>query len=372
MGNAALKTPTRPLAGPAPIFLRKRLQALALSGAALLLAIAAAVLLHATGSGQGLRIAATVNGVPIESEELAQAMSEQRAATAAYFKAKYDADAGAEFWKTSFGGEVPLEKLKRDALAQTVKLKLQQAMAEREGLTDDISYASFLKRLKAENERRASGDEAGAGVYGPKQYSEAAYYSLLNSDLIGALKAKLEGGMTWSDDELRAYYKAHAADQFTERTSVSADVVSVSFAPGSSLSETEAEAVMKAIAKKIDAGLSAADAAAGFEGQATVAAVQVDGDTARGAALRTPVLASKAQDLQAGRHTGVFKENGAYVLAVATNRAQGKVHLFAEVRDGIAAQLAEEAYDARVAEAVASATVDIDPSIYDRIKLDSQ
>lgn len=200
MRNAVLKTPARPINGPAPAFFhKKRLQAMTIAAAALLLAaIAVLTILQQRGGGTKLHAAATVNGEPIAVEELQQAVTAQKAKTAAYFKAKYDADSGPGFWTASFDGEVPAEKLKKDALAQVVQLKLQQAMAKHEGLTEDITYTSFLKELKAENERRAHGGDDQPGVYGPKQYTESAYYSLVNSNLIGELKKKLEGSMTWT------------------------------------------------------------------------------------------------------------------------------------------------------------------------------
>ncbi|QHW32937.1 peptidyl-prolyl cis-trans isomerase [Paenibacillus rhizovicinus] len=374
MRNAVLKSPARPLAARTPaFFFQKRLQVMLMTAAALLLAvIAAALLLHLRGGDSGPRVTATVNGEPIAREELQQAMALQKAKTAAYFKAQYGADDEAGFWTKAYGGEVPLEKLKKDALAQAVQLKVQQAMAKREGLTDDIAYASFLKRLKAENKRRANAEDDQPGVYGPKQYSEAAYYSLINSDLLGALKNKLEAAMTWSDDQLRAFYDAHAAEQFTERAAIQADTISVPYGDGAAMNATEAETAVKSIAEKLDTGMSATAAAAAFQGEAAVATVKLDADTARAANLETPMLLSKVQRLQAGQHTGIFRENGAYVIAVVTERAEGKTHSFEEVKEGIAAQLADEAYGALVDKAVRTAAIAIDHEVYDGIGPDNQ
>lgn len=372
MRNAVLKSPARPLPARLPAFLHKRLRVIVLTAVALLLAVIAvvALLVQRGGGDSGLRVAATAGGEPIVKEELRQAIAAQKAKTAAYFKAAYDADDEPGFWTNTYGGEVPLTKLKQDALAQAVQLKVQQALAKREGLTDDISYASFLKQLKAENKRRAHAGSDDPGVYGPEQYTATAYYSLLNSNLIGALKGRLEASMTWSDDQLRAFYNAHADEQFTERAAIQAEAISVPFGDGAAFTADEAESAAASIAAKLDQGLSAEEAAAAFQGKAAVTAINLDADTAREASLETPKLVSAVQQLQAGDHSAAFRENGAFVVAVVTARGAGKTHPFEEVKEAIAAQLADEAYDALVAKAVKSAAVVIDHEVYDAIGLD--
>ncbi|MBO7748125.1 peptidyl-prolyl cis-trans isomerase [Paenibacillus sp. MWE-103] len=352
---------------------RLRRPAVLAVAAALALALAvAAVLLPRHGQGgDPLRAAATVDGAPIAAAELAQAMAAQKAKTAAYYRTTYGAEDGPGFWTTPLGGETPLAKLKRDALAETVRLKAQQLLAVREGLTDDVSYGAFLKRLKAENARRAKAGADGPGVYGPAQYTEAAYYNLQNSDLLGALKEKLEGGMAWTDERLRAYYGAHAAE-FADQAAVQADVVAVSFAPGASLSEREAEEAARAIAAKLDRGLTAAEAASGYADAAKVTAFALDAKTARTAALQTPRLASGVQELRPGERTAVLRENGAYVVGVVTKRTPGAAHPFGDVRDGIRARLADEAYAALVDEAVKDVKVVVRHDVYDRLAVDAQ
>ncbi|MBB6735275.1 peptidylprolyl isomerase [Cohnella zeiphila] len=362
--------PPRPAAGTTPVPPRprkRRLRGAVLAASALLLAaVAIAATPGIRHQGGEADIVATVNGEPIARQELLQAMREQKAKTAAYYRAQRGADAGPDFWTAPLRGEAPIEKLKRDALAQTVRLKVQQMMARQEGLTDDISYASVQKRLKAENERREKAGSGQSDVYGPRQYSEATYYSLLNSNLLGDLKTKLEGKMTWTDDQLHSYYEAHRAD-FADRDAIRADTATVSFSSGSGPDEADAEKIVREIADGIDQGRSLAEAAKSYEGEAIVGTVSIDADTAREISRKMPLLASKLQRLQAGQSTGPFLENGAYVCAVVVQRTKGEVRPFEAVKGVIEARLADEAYEALIDRSVAAAKVEIRPKPYGRL-----
>lgn len=56
---------------------------------------------------------ATVNGIPIHTSEYQRAIHANKSGIINYFHEKYDAEQSATFWTTSYGGEIPLELLKR-------------------------------------------------------------------------------------------------------------------------------------------------------------------------------------------------------------------------------------------------------------------
>ena len=111
------------------------------------------------------------------------------------------------FWTDSFGGEVPLNKAKQQAMDQLVKAKVQQIEAKKYGILDDTSYDAFLSKLKQENERRSAALAKGQIIYGPTQYTEQMYYGYVLSNMAIQLKKALaEKSWQITDSDLQNYY----------------------------------------------------------------------------------------------------------------------------------------------------------------------
>ncbi|MFB6367691.1 hypothetical protein ACFCP7_27390 [Paenibacillus elgii] len=94
-----------------------------------------------------------------------------------YFHETYGAQDRAEFWTTSFNGEIPLEMAKEKTPEKLNIIKTEQFLAKQYGLTDDLSYKSFKARLTEEYKRRAGAVKKGQPVFGPREYSEIAYFN---------------------------------------------------------------------------------------------------------------------------------------------------------------------------------------------------
>lgn len=163
---------------------------------------------EAGGQAYSSSIVAYINGEAIDEREFGLLLSRVKAQTADYFQQKYGAQKTDDFWQTSVGGEVPLEKAKAAALQQLGRIKAEQLAAQREGWLDDLSYAAFLRRWTAENGRRQEALKRGEPIYGPKQYEEWSYYLYVQTNVSLKLKALFrDREPSFTEQELRDAYE---------------------------------------------------------------------------------------------------------------------------------------------------------------------
>ncbi len=154
-------------------------------------------------------IVATVNGEPVTFAELSLFAADQRAKVTSYFQRKYGVEDSSTFWTTPHGGESPIEMVKRLALEQLTKVKIEQALMRDHGIITDTSYQTFLKQLEEENKRREEYVRKNRVIYGPIAYSPKQYYEYLHSNRVVKLMEKLSGdGIVVTPDELNRVYQA--------------------------------------------------------------------------------------------------------------------------------------------------------------------
>jgi hypothetical protein len=152
---------------------------------------------------------ATVNGTPIHLNEFQKAIQANKAQITDYFHVKYNTQQSASFWSTSFGGEIPLELLKKKALDDCVRVKVQQIIAKEQGVMSDISYEGFLRSLKTENDRRQKAINDHKVIFGPVQYTENAYFEYVMSNAILAVTKNLtRNGWKPDDQQSKQFYEA--------------------------------------------------------------------------------------------------------------------------------------------------------------------
>lgn len=151
---------------------------------------------------------ATVNGDQISVREFKNALINLRTDIFTYFNQKYGAEISNDFWTRTFNGEVPIELVKRKALDNCIKVRIQYALAKREGILQDTSYSSFLRSLDEENNRRKAAIEKKQVIYGPVQYSESNYFAYTLSNLTSKLINKLdEKELKAEESELKLFYE---------------------------------------------------------------------------------------------------------------------------------------------------------------------
>lgn len=156
----------------------------------------------------GDAVVATVNGAPVTKKEFKTRLPEHRAGIMTYFQQTYGCDpGGTDFWSTPCGGEAPVARLKATTLRLLVEDRVRELAAGRAGISVAIGYDAFLKEWEAENRIRANQLAAGQVIYGPREYSEPAYYRYVVSNTILGLKQwLLEHDGPPTEEQLRQAY----------------------------------------------------------------------------------------------------------------------------------------------------------------------
>lgn len=150
-----------------------------------------------------------VNGEKVTIREFKQRMEyDYRAVTIDYFFRNWGAQVDEEFWSKNFDGVTPREYLTEKTIENCALIKLQTLKMKEMGLINDISYQSFLRDLKTENQRRKENVQKGGIIYGPEQYSENEYFEYVFSNLRKELKEKMATELGWNEESrLQEYYE---------------------------------------------------------------------------------------------------------------------------------------------------------------------
>lgn len=136
-------------------------------------------------------IVARINGEPVTVAEFRFHLQPRRAEVFRYFARAHRADDRPDFWRVSYGGEVPLERLHAETLDTLVELKLVQRLAREHGLAHEGSHGAFVQRWAHENARRRDALAAGRVVYGPRQYGAQEFFAVERSNLLAALRKRV-------------------------------------------------------------------------------------------------------------------------------------------------------------------------------------
>jgi len=296
--------------------------------------------------------------VPIAYGEYAVMLAANKARVAGYFQAAYGSGSGRSFWTAEHGGEVPLERLKREALDAAVEAKITQIMAQELGIAEDISYAAFRRAFLAENRRRAETKARGGVLIGPERYEEAQYYLLVLSNLTGELQKRFMQEAAVPDEDALRYYNANK-QLYKLPDEISLEIVS---AEGE-----DAEEILKAVKERLDDGWETERAVEPYGERIAVAARVMNAETARSDALEDPALLAQALQLEAGRTSEVFFSQGRYMVLRCVERKAGEYRPFEEVHNAIRSHLAGQAYARELERRKREAEVAVNEAVYGRI-----
>lgn len=160
-------------------------------------------------------VVATVDGTPVTLEEFKVRLPEQRAEIMTYFQQAYGCDpGGTDFWSTPCGGETPIARLKAVTLRLLIEDRVRELAANKAGIPVAIGYDAFLKEWEAENRTRADRLAAGQVIYGPREYSEPAYYRyVVSSTILGLKQWLLEHDGPPTEEQLRQAYADSVSGQ---------------------------------------------------------------------------------------------------------------------------------------------------------------
>lgn len=149
---------------------------------------------------------ARINNEPVTVSEFRQQLIWKRGEVISYFRTKYNAEYEAGFWNNSYGGEIPAEVVRKSALDEIKKDKIQLSLAHKEGFIDKVDYKSLVKEMMTENKKRQEAISKNQIVLGQKEYNEDTYHYYIMSDISKKLKEKLSKEWNISDEDIKNYY----------------------------------------------------------------------------------------------------------------------------------------------------------------------
>jgi len=317
-------------------------------------------LLTAAASDAQEDVVATVNGHGITFREFRRSLLEHRAVVFSYFNHQFGAakDQG-EFWRRSFDGEVPLEKLRKLTLDASVRIKMQQLLALEKGLVRDASHAAFLSGLEEENRRRKKAARNQEAIYGPVEYSESTGFAHLFSLLVVRLKQRL------ADDDfeitvatLRNFYEANK-EQFKQQDYV--------MLHGLRARDTDAQETLCRLAHQLRDGVglteSMQDKPIGL-----VYFKQSLGDTAKGGEQTDDFdLPAEVRELPMGAISLFEQESELFLIQLVARREMGYYPFDDKLQRVLQRRYVDLAYERLIAQRVNEAEVVVNELVYDRV-----
>lgn len=156
-------------------------------------------------------IVMTIDGEPVSVSEYTLVMEGQVSSVFNYFKGKHDLDDHLGYWKDDGSPENPIRRLRKVVTEELKRIKTIQSLAKRRGVTGDISFAAFQRKLEQENARRLKAVENREVIYGPRQYQPYRYFYFELADLEqAALEAyQKDPANAVPEAEIEAFYQEH-------------------------------------------------------------------------------------------------------------------------------------------------------------------
>lgn len=317
---------------------------------------------------------ATVNGTPIHVNEFRKAIQANKAQVTDYFYDKYNAQPSASFWTTAYGGEIPLEVLKKKALEECVRIKVQQIIAKEQGVMPDISYEGFLNSLKIENNRRQKAIDEHKVIFGPVQYTENAYFEYwMRNAILSVTKNLAKNGWKPDEQQSRQFYEANKSRLYQAPASVKVKQISLSFLDsGRNINErlkSEAKGQMEAALTHIASGIPFEQAAREMGQRVQVTEQQYKIDNLVHVS-RSPVIQA-AQNLEQGEVSGVIEENGSfYIIKCLENDKSGsRDQPFDRVKDRVVNDYMDRRYKEYVHQRISDAEIVLNEEEYRKFEM---
>lgn len=317
---------------------------------------------------------AIVNNERIEEREFLRQLDLERANTYSYFKQKYNADVSGDFWNKNFNGEVPAKYAKDRALKECISIKIQQALAKKNGLIDDITYDAFLKKLSQENKRRKDAVSKRQVVYGPIQYDENGYFNYVFSNLIMKLKEKLaDTEYKPTDAELKAYYERVRNDFYKEEDTIDLQVIYVSYGQQSGtmveVKRKEANDMMREVKLRVDQGHSFESILKSYPEQINNEEKRINRESASSYSKVEPILFDTAKKLEANQISDVFDEVIQRKIGIikVLGKEDGGYKAFEDIKDSVILKYVEQKYLETLEKLINQANVEINEAAYNKI-----
>lgn len=179
-------------------------------------AVLAVLAALASAHGQAARIP-MIAGEPIAQAEWDLFQEPERAAVFNRFHQLYHAEDSPDFWTRDFGGGKPVDMLRERARHNLERIKVEQKLARKAGLIQDISWKGFVRDFNKENRRRSQALRSGQVVYGPKVMDAREYFDYRHSNMVIRLKEDLaHQGLEPPESRVRHMYDSLKSSRFAD------------------------------------------------------------------------------------------------------------------------------------------------------------
>ncbi len=315
------------------------------------------------------RWVAKVNGDPISVALFTRRLAANRSSAYLRFSGGEKGAIGEDFWTKKHDGETPAEWLKRRTLEDCVRIKVELGIGKKYGLIPDTSYATFLKALDRENERRRAALARGEPIYGPEQYGEREFLLYTLNNLRLAVQSKLaEEGPQPSEKELREFYETVKGMYFRLGDKVKIQGIRLTQKGTEPPAQAAARARLAEARERLEAGDDIQAVAAEYDDEGKVREWTFGPGTNHIRTRWRTELRDTALSMKQGELREVSVPGDAWYLIRCEQRESLGYRPFEEVRNTVRALYMERKYRKMVDGLVRSARVEINRAEWDKIE----
>lgn len=303
---------------------------------------------------------AFVNEEPIAVGFFAFKLGQNRSDIFNYFANKYQAQADSAFWRKSFHGEVPLVMLKKQTIEECAKIKIQEILAKRYGVIQDISWDAFIKEFTLENLRRQNAVKKHRVIYGPLQYNTATYFSYRFDNLVRKLKeALLKKELHVSGEELRAYFET-LREGYSHSSKATIHRIFIPYR------RPNARAMIDVIYERLTKHMDDFDSlATAWNAKRDILEQRFSGRNYAYCEKKSPELVAQIRKTDQGRVSDVFESDGGFNIIKCMEK--GCKPDFERIQGLLKLQMLDKKYARYIDSLIIKATLTINHSVYDTI-----
>ncbi len=317
---------------------------------------------------------ARVNDDPISVRLFERRLARNRFLAFGYFQARYGAVVDADFWTSSYEGEVPAEWLKQRTLEECVRIKIELGLAKESGVIGDTGYAALLQALDLENQRRREALAAGQPIYGPEQYREDEFFLYVMNNLRIAVQKRLsQTRLQASEETLRAHYETMRDTHYDRGDRVRVWGLQVQYGAREGYSETlirdEARARTEEAKERLEQGLPFEEVGSEYNEDGVLNEEVFDFESRLGDRTHRAGRRAVAMELEEGETSEVFEDMSAFFILKCVEREALGYAPYEEVEGSVRQHYLHETYEGLIGDLVEGATVEVDQAVLEGIQV---
>lgn len=316
-----------------------------------------------------------VNGEEVDADEYQFMLDRQRASVYGYYYKKYGVADSNQFWITPIHGEVPLTKAKQQATEEVLKARVLRGMAKRLGIISNSSFASFIKSMVEENNKRDAAYRKGEVVYGPINFDLNMYYEYWTSNVIAEVKKKLEI-QSWniSDQELSDYYESIKSTYFRRDGDLTTEIIKFHYADQDSRKTDEQKELGRVLLEKARQDIEPANVAEKGEklskrypGQVEYSQQTFYQMNQKANIQQYGEVWNSARQLNIGQISQIIEWQGSLLLVKLVDRKNDGFQEYSNVMDSVKQLYINKLFDEELAKEVKSVIWRVNPQNLDQI-----